>query len=358
MAESKRVEQHVPHHLDPALAHLDINDVYLFRGEIGTVFVLSVNSSAAGSDTPAGFDADTHYDFRIDLNGDAIEELTYRVIFGQLDPRGHQPLELYQLVGLETRDHTATGSLLAWGSTDALVSGSQGLRVWAGLAAESSYVEPTVLEAVCRAIRFGRRVELGAWQARRAVNAFAGTTVYAIVLEIPDCLFGELIGLERQIGFWGTTTSFTDGGSWRPIHRRGLPLVQSLFNPADDDERTSDYHTTHPADDRANYGELFASLVAAVVAAHETADDPLAYGATVARLLLPDVLTYQLGSPASFSFAGRNGRALTDNAPEVMFSLVTNQALSDGLGKRQAAGTPRPRFPYVPIPPSLRGLPA
>jgi hypothetical protein len=33
---------------------LDITDVYLFRGEIGTVFVMSVNSSAAGSDSPIG----------------------------------------------------------------------------------------------------------------------------------------------------------------------------------------------------------------------------------------------------------------------------------------------------------------
>ena len=65
-------------------------------------------------------------------------------------------------------------------------------------------------------------------------------------------------------------------------------------------------------------------------------------------MLLPAVLRYRIGSPASYSFATRNGRNLTDNAPEVMFSLVTNQALSDGLSLRHAAGIARSRFPYVP----------
>ena len=103
---------------------------------------------------------------------------------------------------------------------------------------------------------------------------------------------------------------------------------------------------------------FFAGLVTRVVAAHGTADDPAAYGLTVARMLLPDRLQYRVGTAASYSFATRNGRSLGDNAPEVMFSLVTNRALSVGLSKRHAAGRSRPRFPYVPPPPSLMDLSA
>jgi hypothetical protein len=343
------------HYLDSALAcqdvRLDITDVYLFRGEVGTVFVMCVNSSAAGSNTPVGFHPGAHYDFRVDLNGDNVEEVIYRVTFGPDDESGRQPLELHRLSGDAVREQTSAGSLQAWGRSETTVAGSRGLFVWAGLAAESFYVEPTVLEAIRRAVRFGRKVELGDWQPRRAVNAFAGTSVYAIVLEISDSALEALLGPHQHIGFWGTTTLATDVGTWRPINRMGLPMVQSIFNPSDGD-RACDYNTTPPVDDWANYGELFTSLVAGVVAAHGTADDAMAYGATVARMLLPDILRYQVGSPASYSFASRNGRGLTDNAPEVMFSLVTNRALSDGLGKRHAAGVPRRQFPYVPPPPS------
>jgi hypothetical protein len=351
----------VSHYLDSGLARqdvrLDITDVYLFRGEVGTVFVMSVNSSAAGSNAPPGFSPNAHYDFRVDLDGDVLEDIVYRMTFGEPDEDGHQPLELHGVPGTEARWHTLTGSLLAWGSTENIATGRDGLRVWAGLAAESFYVEPTVLAAMRRAVRFQRRVELVGWQPRRAVNAFAGTTVYAIVLEVPDQAFDVRSAPQQHIGFWGTTTVATDAGGWRPINRMGLPMVQSIFNPPDD-ERASEYNTTHPVDDWANYGDLFAGLIAGVVNAHGTADDPAAYGVTVARMLLPDILRYRLGSPASYSFATRNGRGLSDNAPEVMFSLVTNHALSAGLSKRHAAGQPRASFPYVPLPPSVMELSA
>lgn len=338
------------HFLDSDLARqdarLNITDVYVFRGRTGTVFVMSLNISAGGATTLPGFCPHAHYDFRIDLNGDAVEDRTFRVSFGQLGSDQRQPVDLRILKGQEARDHTMAGTLLAWGSTGTVVTGAGGLRLWAGIAAEPFYVEPTVLAAIRAAVRAGRKVDLSKWRPNGAVNALAGTSVYAIVLELPDSFFAGLVNAMRLIGFWGTTTLGTDSGGWRPINRMGLPMVQTIFNPPED-KRTSEYNTTHPADDQANYGELFTDLVARVVSAHGTADDPDAYGAAVARLILPDILPYRIGSAANFSFAVLNGRGLTDNAPEVMFSIVTNCALSDGLTKRHTAGSPLAEFPYL-----------
>jgi hypothetical protein len=126
----------------------------------------------------------------------------------------------------------------------------------------------------------------------------------------------------------------------------GLPMVQTIFNPPDDD-RASEYNTTQPSDDPANYGDLFTDLVAHVVAAQGTVSDPRAYGADVVRLILPDVLRYRIGSSASFSFAGFNGRGLTDNTPEVMFSIVTNCAIPGGLSRRNASSAAMAEFPYL-----------
>jgi hypothetical protein len=42
-----------------------------------------------------------------------------------------------------------------------------------------------------------------------------------------------------------------------------------------------------------------------------------------------------------------NGRGLADNAPEVMFSLVLNSAVSTGLTSGQFANTRSAAFPYV-----------
>jgi hypothetical protein len=81
-----------------------------------------------------------------------------------------------------------------------------------------------------------------------------------------------------------------------------------------------------------------------------TSSDPQAYGELVAALCFPDILRYEVGTPAVFGFAKRNGRALADKAPEVIFSIVVNAALSDGLGRGTATLTLRSDFPYVALP--------
>ena len=71
------------HHLDSPVARqdirLDITDLYLFRGEVGTVFVINVCHSIAGEIPAPGYHPEGMYEFKIDLNRDAVEELTYRL---------------------------------------------------------------------------------------------------------------------------------------------------------------------------------------------------------------------------------------------------------------------------------------
>jgi hypothetical protein len=341
------------HHLDSALARqdprLDITDVFVFRGETGTVFVMDLNSSILGDGAPRGFHPEALYAFRIDLDGDAVEDLTFCFVCEPRDVDGRQAIQLRCLRGAEARDPAGVGTLLAAGTTDRIVEGADGLRLWAGLAADPFYIDATVLKVVGAAFRDGTAVSLSASDRAAATNLFAGTNIHAIVLEVPDSTFDGLVGADQRIGVWGTTHLATDDGGWRPINRAGLPMIQPIFNPSDS-ERASAYNTTRPSDDRAVYGPLFAGLVASVVAVHETADDPAAYGAVVTDLLLPDILPYRIGSVASFSFAVRNGRTLTDNAPDVMLSLATNSPLAVGLSRRSASSAPRDHFPYLAAP--------
>jgi hypothetical protein len=106
-------------------------------------------------------------------------------------------------------------------------------------------------------------------------------------------------------------------------------------------------NSRHPsADFDADAGDI-GDRIAAVVSASDTSDDPRGYGETVARELFPDVLSYELGTPATYGFAARNGRTLADNAPEAMLSLAVNTAVPSGLhpsvSERRRSGS----FPYV-----------
>ncbi len=337
------------HHLDSPLARedtrLDITDVYLFRGTMGTVFVMNVNSSAAGRQYADRFHPEALYEFKVDTDGDAVEDVTFRVSFGHGDTGGRQPLALRRLDGDAARDRTAEGIVLAEGHTEDRTIVEGGVRIWAGTAGEPFYIDGAVLGAVRKAVADGAAIDLTGWSKAKAANAFAGTTVSSIVLEVPDNTFNAV-----AIGFWGVTALATDAGGWRQINRAGQPMIQPIFNP-DDSERASAYNTTQPREDRTLYAPLVGKLVTGAVKAMGTASDPQAYGESVAALCFPDVLRYEIGTPAVFGFARRNGRALTDNAPEVMFSIVLNAALSDGLNRHAATGTLRPDFPYVASPP-------
>ena len=68
------------------------------------------------------------------------------------------------------------------------------------------------------------------------------------------------------------------------------------------------------------------------------------------RRFCPNILPHEVGTPAVFGFAQSNGRSLTDNAPNVMFSIATNTPVSLGIGKESVPSKPRASFPYVPVP--------
>jgi hypothetical protein len=60
------------------------------------------------------------------------------------------------------------------------------------------------------------------------------------------------------------------------------------------------------------------------------------------------MLPYEVGTQATFGFAGFNGRSLTDNTPDVMFSLAANTPVRLGIGKESVTAKPSRVFPYVP----------
>jgi hypothetical protein len=369
------MERAMPHHLDSHQPYrdtqLDIADLFVFRGDVGTVFILTSNSVLSGMVAPQGFHPEAQYLIKIDFDGDAVEDLTFRCVFDERGLEGAQSIELRRLPGCDAGNDAALRAKIAEGATGEIINSAAGIRFSAGHASDPFYIDQTVETAVAGAFTTGARVDLSGWQANTGENLFAGATVNALVLEVPDTEiawrlretpyeapngdFTWRLRPERRINVWASTLLAIDRGHWRTTSRAGHPMIQSIFFPDEDDE-SSRYNMTAPADDLANYGERFARMVTAVVAAHGTAADPGAYGETVTALLLPDKLPHVLGSPACYGFAGHNRRALTEKTPDVMFSLVTNSELTCGLRKSVAA-VPRQTFPYVAPAPSEEGAP-
>jgi Domain of unknown function (DUF4331) len=294
--------------------------------------------------------------FKVDLNGDAIEDLTYRITFDERDPDGKQRFVVRCITGAEAADPNAAGTVVARGTTGEAVTTPPGLRIWAGRAGDPFWIEPDVLHAVGHAFQDGTTVDLSKWNPAQAKNLFAGHNVYSIVLEVPDRELLPNTGHNRRIGVWALASLATDAGGWRSINRVGLPMIHPLFTQYNEDLGNR-LNAGRPADDFQTYGELVIKAIAGVVGANGTAEDPRAYGEKVAHRFFPNVLPYTVGTPAAFGFAEWNGRSLTDNAPDVMFTIASNTPIHLGIGKESVRSKPLKAFPYVPVAFKMAGEP-
>jgi hypothetical protein len=339
------------HHLDSPIARedirLDITDLYLFRGQVGTVFVINVCHSIAGEIPSPGYHPEGMYEFKIDLNGDAVEDITYRIAFDERDAAGKQRFVLSRIDGAKAADPHASGTVVLRGVTGETAAAESGLRMWAGKAGDPFWIEPDVLHAVGHAFQDGTIIDLKGWSPAQAKNLFAGHTVYSLVMEVPDQELAAGSSGHRKIGVWAVATLATDAGGWRSINRVGLPMIHPLFTQYNEDLGNR-LNAGRPADDFATYGDTVIRSIAGAVTALGTAEDPQGYATKVAHRFFPNMLPYVVGTPAVFGFADWNGRSLTDNAPDVMFSIAANRPVTLGIGKESVTSKPSQVFPYVP----------
>ena len=333
------------HHLDSPTAQedgrVDITDIYIFAGEAAntTVLIMAVNP-LAGNVSPTTFRAGALYDFKIDTNADVIEDLDYRVTFGEPDSNGVQKIELRRLDGSAAADYDGDGKLIVAGNTGETISIDGGGQLWAGLVADPFFFNLGAFGQFTKLILEENRFDPSVFDTSE--NALAGQNVTAIVLELPNAALSA-----ETMQLWGTTT-IQHESKWKTINRAATPLVQQVFIL---DEHLKDaYNKSLPHEDVAKYGEAIATFTAKVTQLAGTVTNPQAYGQQVVQFLLPDVLTYNSLLPVGYGFAGRNGRALADDTPDVILSLLANTPFSDRVGKPDGF---RDHFPYLAEPNSI-----
>lgn len=127
------------------------------------------------------------------------------------------------------------------------------------------------------------------------------------------------------------------------VARWGLPLFTHIYLPNADVREQ--FNRSRPCDDVAAFAEATADSVRQYAQAAGTAAGPEAYGRRVVSLFGSLTLPYQLGTVASYDYAGFNGRSLSDNVMDNMLSLLTNSPL--GTGIRPDPALIDSNFPYL-----------
>lgn len=306
---------------------IDINDVYLFEGQnaSNTVLAMTLNP-AAGMLSPTTFRQGTAYQFMVDTTGDAIEDARLVIKFDGVRKGGTQR---YSIAWTSHGDETI---LLKRGTTGSSQSLRGGGKAWAGLFDDPFFFDLAAFNTFkSTLLSTGTLGGLSAFCNPTGENFFAGFNASAIVIEVPDALLGG-----GTVKVWAETR--INEPPRNQVERMGIPTMNTVFNHTDATKEA--YNRAEPRNDPANYTDDVAGLVDLITGLAGT-DSP-GYGATVAGLLLPDVITYDTTSSANFAML--NGRALDDDVIDVALSVVANTSLSDCVANDSAF---RSAFPYL-----------
>jgi hypothetical protein len=299
---------------------LDITDVYAFQSPSNannTVLVMGVNP-LAGVLNDGAFNSEASYEFKIDSDGDAKEDLTYRVTFAPVKGSSSQKVMLRRIPAGGPKGGGA--SMLASGLTDQDISIAGGGTLRAGVFDDPFFFDLNGFLAVdfCNP----------------GTNFFSGLNISAIVLEVPSSWLGS-----NNVGVWAQTVL-----NKQQIDRMGRPAINTVFIPnnpfepsGSEPSQKNAFNAGKPRNDQRDFrGEVVDTLEI-----FYGAGSPTAQG--LADFLLPDILTIDTSSSAGFP----NGRGLADDVIDIELSLVTNGAVtSDCVGNDSAFTT---SFPYLAL---------
>ncbi|OLC56627.1 MAG: hypothetical protein AUH85_05785 [Chloroflexi bacterium 13_1_40CM_4_68_4] len=312
----------------------DINDLYVFRAADPSKTVLALTTHpAAGFVSPLDYASDVSYVIDVDRNGDAVEDIAYVVRFSPTAADGSQSYSVTRYTGANAPS-LAHGVELGTGMRGSATALKGDGRAFAGLRSDPFFFDlgaflgqvagvqanliPGVLDTRGRTFCDPNRNDF-----------FAVLNTNAIVLEVgSDILSDDDSG---AIGVWARTI-----GPSGQIDRVGRPAINTVFNHG---AAKTQFNQEAPTQDRANFGSSFRATL-------QSFGYDAATASTIANVLLPDVITYQVGSVANGEML--NGRALADDVIDAELGIVTNGHLTtDCVGRH---GDYSATFPYLGAP--------
>jgi hypothetical protein len=301
------------HHFDTKLAKedpsLNVCDFYLFQGAPDTtVMAMTVNPDVVLS-APDTLHIEGLYAFRLDLTGDAREDVVFKFRFNE--PRHVNGDEHVHVQKFQVR--RATGEAIGGDTGELLIEGDTG--------------------------KVHRKSGVRAFVRRHGQNFFDNRNITAIVLEVPNHLIGK-----GTVHAWATVSLYGHAPEMQ-VSRWGLPMITHLFlNDPGNQEVKETFNKSVPSDDIALFSGYIADYTQKMTTYAGSVMNPEEYGRQMVSRLCPNTLPYELGTAAAFDLARFNGRPLGDDVQDVMLRLASNMPLQDGAAPDR--NRIRTEFPY------------
>ncbi len=292
------------------------------------------------------FGKDVRYVINVDRTGDAVQDLAYVWRFGAPNGSGARAYTVTRYTGSNART-LAHGNTRAWGST-----GGNGVgiakgdaKVFAGVRADPFFFDLLGF--------LGTVLGVGTTQLGTGGDFFAPLNTNAMVLEVPNDSIGA-----TNINVWGTT-SYWENGAWHKADQMGRPAINTVFNNkyvggVNTGAQKNLFNTTPPSQQNSSSLPFHGNIVGTLeningLLGTGCADYDATTANAIANYLLPDVITYKVGSKADGATFPFNGRALSDDVIDAELAVTTNGCVTSD--NADASGhTYLPSFPYLGVP--------
>lgn len=180
----------------------DITDLYVFEGKNtdNLVFVGNSQGLLTPSATPnAKFDPNTLIQFKIDNDGDNVEDLVIQAIYkdGLILVYGPaRPTLNGTRTKIEERNLIGAVPVTPYGAAPIVVTGAYGIKLFAGPRDDPFFFDLNQFHAIIGGTATGFN--------NPGSDTFAGTNVLSVVVEVPKSLLHAQNG---KIGVWLTTST-------------------------------------------------------------------------------------------------------------------------------------------------------
>ncbi len=320
------------HHFESDLAkkhpQFDLTDMFVFDSKRSgyTTFMMNVNP-ATGKDGNASFGENGVYSFHIasnrQLRAEGMTITAYldgdQLVFGIAESAN-------QAVGTK-------GQTFGRAQVGKETTFKNGIRVWSGAARDTFVGNSEGLIGFMTKLLGKGEFDLSTFN--KGVDLFKAFHSSVIVVEVPNRM------LPKKIHVYASSAMYNKD-QWVQVNRLANPLLTHLFM-ANNTMEVSEQIQHRPDSDLTRTYAVSGTVLRAV-ALDNKKSNPVAYADSVATKLLPDMLPYNVGTKAAYTYEKINGRKPGDDAMDAVLSIFVGRKITDNANTFNRH--PK-KFPYV-----------